>query len=91
MIFLYILSILARLRNPYHVRNHFTPQQRPPESRDRVFTRMKQLYAQTATDTPDDKRILDGMSSLIIGKTTQRLTALIAQETGTSRRTGNAG
>ncbi len=59
-----------------------TPQQRPPESRDRVFARMKQLYAQTATDTPDDKRILDGMSSLIIGKTTQRAhLALIAQET----------
>ncbi len=55
--------------------------ERQPGILSRVLQRMKALHADSAGEKSDEERIMEGMSSQIIGETTQKaLRALIRQE-----------
>lgn len=55
---------------------------RQPDTLDRVLQRLRVLHAHSAQEKTDEERISEGMSSQIIGETTQRAhKAVIAQET----------
>lgn len=63
----------------------------PEEAVNRVLTTLRALHSKSAEERTDEERIAEGMSSLIIGETTQRaLQALIEVETAKLRSLADA-